>query len=212
MQSALETYIAEAKKKNATDQQIKDVLLKAEWTEKDINQAFSTTWENIPVPQPPPSSNIEMWTGFIYILFFISLAVAATSIGGILHVWVDNNFPTQLSSINSGMSYVNRSLFIAYIAAIVVSYPVFAVLAIYLKKLIIKHPHLSHLYSRKASIYTTLVITFIILLIHIILVLLDFLSGNFTRNTSGHLLVTLLVAGPIFIYFLLAILHDRKIF
>lgn len=67
-----------------------------------------------------------------------------------------------------------------------------------------------NLRSRKILIYITLIGTFLILLGNVIVTCYDLLAGNITENIIRHLLVTLLIAGPIFFYFFSEVKNDKK--
>src|SRR6266446_3070857 len=100
MVAELKSYIEKAREKKLSDEQINNSLTAAGWQEKQIAEALSQD-PDLPVPPPPPSmAHVGMWTGFLYILFFISLYVLATAVSGILHVWVEKAIPTVIDSGN----------------------------------------------------------------------------------------------------------------
>jgi len=211
MSSSLQSYIDEARKKSATDDQIRDNLIRGGWTEQDVNSALSPKLSDIPLPTPPVP-HIGMWTGFLYIIFFISLYILSTATGNIFHFWVEKVMP-QPASITGGFSlwswYSDESIR-ASIAAIIVSFPIFAILGIMLKKQLVKRPTVRSLRSRKQLIYITLLGTFLIMLSQVISTLYSFLSGSGTWNAIGHLMVTLSIAGTIFLYFISEVKNDSK--
>lgn len=213
MAESLYKYIQAARNKKVDDEQIKAVLIKAGWPEDQINQALKSEKEDdslIPPPPPPPVSNIGMWTGFLYIIFFISLYILATSVGGVFHEWIDKVIPLPANDANSYLYDYRDSILKGYISAIIVSYPIFAGLAIYLKKQLVKQPLVENLKIRKILIYITLIITFLISIGHIIFTIYDYLNGNIQLNAFGHLIITVIIAGFIFGYYLTTIIHDRK--
>ena len=219
MAAELKTYIAKAREKKLSDEQIKNSLAAADWQEEQIAEAL-TQDPDLPVPPPPPSvAHVGMWVGFLYILFFISLYVLATAISGLLNLWVEKAIPTVIDSANSSSgdffsllvnAYDTPSVIRGYIAAIIVSFPIFMALALTLKKQLATQPVVKNLRSRKILIYITLVGTFLILLGNIIATCYDFLSGTVTGNGLGHLGVTFLVVGAIFAYFIGEVKNDRK--
>ncbi|HVA96501.1 MAG TPA: DUF5671 domain-containing protein [Candidatus Acidoferrales bacterium] len=220
MSSELTSYIEKARGKKQNDGQIASSLLAAGWQKEQITEALAQD-SDIPVP-PPPVAHVGMWTGFLYILFFIALYVLATSIAGIFHVWIDKPTLTSLSSSTNYpnvswydfatyyLGYDTASLVRSYIAAIIVSYPLFVVLAVILKRQILKHPAVRDLRSRKILFYITLIGTFLILLGDIIMTCYDVLANSMTYITFRHLLVSLLIAGPIFAYFISEVKNDSK--
>ncbi|HSX09086.1 MAG TPA: DUF5671 domain-containing protein [Candidatus Saccharimonadales bacterium] len=219
MAAELKTYIEKARNKKLKDEQIKNSLLAVGWQEEQIAEALSID-PDLPVPPPPPFvAHVGMWTGFLYIIFFISLYVLATAVSGILHLWVDKAIPTVIDNANTTTSsdfsfffpdFETPSVIRGYIAAIIVSFPLFIVLAFVLKRQLVTQPIVRNLRSRKLLIYITLIITFLILLGNIITICYDLLAGTVTGNGLGHLGVTLLIVGAIFTYFIGEVKNDRK--
>ena len=215
----LKSYIEKAREKKLTTEQIKNNLIAAGWQEEQIAEALSQDTDLLPPPPPPAVAHVGMWTGFLYILFFIALYTLATAIAGMLHLWIDKALPTVIDNAD-GSSFDLFSMFAAngysasiirgYIAAIIVSFPIFITLAFILKRQIVTQPYVKNLRSRKLLIYITLIGTFLILLGNIIATCYDFLSGTVTGNGLGHFGVTILIVGAIFAYFIGEVKNDRK--
>jgi hypothetical protein len=204
------TYIIDARAKNFSDEQIKSTLLAAGWSEGQITEAFTQRPLETPIAPPPPVPHIGMWIGFLYILFFISLYVLATVVGVLFHDMVEHVIVDAKTATYSYHMADNTSMVRGALAAIIVSFPLFAILALILKKQISKQPAIINIRSRKLLIYITLIGTFLIMLGHIIYSLYSFLDGKLTTNALGHLFVTFLIAGSIFGYFLSEVIYDRK--
>jgi hypothetical protein len=219
MSAELKTYIEKARGKKINDEQINNSLIAAGWPAEQVTAALASD-SDLLVPPPPPSvAHVGMWTGFLYILFFISLYVLAAAISGILTIWVDKAIPTVIDTSNSSSfdlfsfftdNFDTPSVIRGYIAAIIVSFPLFVALALVLKKQLVTQLLVKNLRSRKILIYITLVGTFLILLGNIITTCYEFLSGTVTGNGLGHLGVTLLIVGAIFAYFIGEVKNDRK--
>lgn len=210
MDTNLKTYIENARAKNISDDQIQAALLTAGWKQEQVMAALSQKTANPLLAPPPPVPHIGMWTGFLYILFFISLYVLATSISGILHQWVDTVIPDTKGSINEYARGLTTYIIQGFVAAIIVSYPIFLILALILKRQIAKTPAVKNIRSRKLLIYMTLIGTFLIMISHIIAIIYSFLGGTLTNNALAHLGITFLIAGSIFWYFIEEVKHDRK--
>lgn len=210
MDKSLEKYIAAAREKKLTTEQIKASLIEAGWSEEQFQPAFAKSIKSdlpVPPPPPPPVAHIGMWVGFLYIIFFISLYILATSVGWLFHIAIDKLLP-RTAEVSS--SYNQFSEIRSLIAAIIVSYPIFLSLALVLKKQMRKQPAVRGLRSRKILIYITLIGTFLLMLGHIIFTLNDFLGGTITTGATAHIGVTFLIAGAIFWYFLDEVKADRK--
>lgn len=158
---------------------------------------------------PSPVPHFGMWVAFQYIILFIALYVSATSFVGILHYLVKKLIPDALDK-TSYFSAFEDSLMRGYLAALIVAFPIFAFLYLVLKKQVLQKPAIRNLRVRKLLIYITLVATFVIMLYDIIKTIYDFLSGTVTTRSIANFLVTILVAGGIFLYFILEVKGDRR--
>lgn len=209
MSGTLASYIKDARDKKLSDEIIKNNLIHAGWPAEEVNKALI---DSADIPIPPPAPRIGMWTGFLYILFFISLCTVAVSMGFLYHLWVDNLFinPDEQSSFNYSI-LLSQGLIRVNIASIIVSLPIFSFLAYILNKHVTAMPWIRNLRIRKILIYIALIITFNIFFGHLIKIIYDFLGGSVTSNSLGHLVVTLVISGGIFFYYLLVIKDDRSI-
>lgn len=209
--SELEKYITEAKEKGASNEIIKSELLKHDWSEVEVTEALNPKGKSVNLPSPPVP-RFGMWVSFQYIILFICLYVSATSLGGILHNGVDKYIQDNLDKTINGFSRYSNDFFLqGYLAGIIVTFPIFIVLFLILKRQIVIKPAIRNLRTRKLLIYATLVITFIFMVAHLITTIYGFLGGNATLRAPAHLGVTLLVAGSIFIYLLNEVREDRKV-
>ncbi|MGI8419021.1 MAG: DUF5671 domain-containing protein [Candidatus Levyibacteriota bacterium] len=211
MDASLKKYIALAREKKLTNEEIKSSLQNAGWSEEQVQQAFYKSHDSdflIPPPPPPPQvAHVGMWVGFLYIIFFISLYVLATSVGWLFHIAIERTTQNQAPSYTLyGAVSQTRSL----IASIIVSYPIFLILALVLKKQLLRQPPVRNLRSRKILIYVTLIVTFLIMLGHVIYTITNFLNGTITTTALEHVGVTFLVAGAIFWYFVDEVKYDKK--
>ena len=206
----LQSFIDQNRKANIGDSEIKSQLVKSGWNEETVNTALTVgTKSVIPVPPPPPNSQPGMWISFLYIIMFISLYVSATSFGQTLHYFVDKNFTLIQASVNYASSF-QETLLRGYLAAMIVTAPIFIGLFLYLKKQELKIPTIRSFKSRKALIYFTLLITFLISIYRIIRTLFEFLNGEVSISIVLHTAITLGIASAIFIYYLIEVREDRK--
>ena len=205
----LEKYIKAAKEKGISEEIIKSQLIKTGWPEHEVTEALSPQAQNSVNLPPPPVPQFGMWIAFQYVILFITLYASATSLGGILHDAVDRYIPDLLSKTYTLPGF-NDTLLKIYLAAIIVTFPVFAILFVTLKKQVLEKPAVRNLRARKQLIYITLVGTFIIMVIHLISTIYGFLNGSATIRSLAHFGVTVLIAGSIFLYFLNEVREDRK--
>lgn len=208
--SDLTNYISSLRAQKIPEESIKAELLKHGWAEPEVLAALNPTNQtNITLP-PPPVPRVGMWITFQYIILFICLYVSATALAGIMHIGVDQLLPDPLKSSYSGFDYLQDVLLKGYLAGIIVTFPIFAILFLLVKRAISQKPFLKNVKARKTLLYLTLVLTFLIMICHLISTLFGFLNGGTTLNSLAHLGITFLVAGSIFIYLLLEVKEDRK--
>lgn len=209
----LEKYISTSRENKVPDVTIKDQLIKSGWNENDVSAALIPIAPVVPSIPPPPVPQFGMWVAFEYVILFISLYISASALAGIMHIAVDNLIPDTLSN-TSGYDYssvFNDFLIKAYLASLIVVFPIFAVLFVILKRQMLHIPAVRNLRTRKVLIYLTMVGTFLLMIGHLIMTIFGFLSGSVTTRAIGHFGVTLLVAGSIFVYLLLEVREDRKV-
>ncbi len=104
-----------------------------------------------------------MWVTFQYILAFITLYVTAVSLGGMLYYMADKIFP-DAATASVIYNTIDTYLLKGYIAALIVAFPIFAILFVMVKKEFMAHPEIAGIHSRKVLFYITLVVTFIIMI------------------------------------------------
>ncbi|MBI3380290.1 hypothetical protein HY029_06070 [Candidatus Gottesmanbacteria bacterium] len=219
VQEAITNYIKLAKLQKIPKKQIIASLLKVGWEEEEIKKGFTDEVQPaIPVP-PNSNNNITInlhnsmwdWDTFEHILMFISLYVLATSLGLMLHAFIDKwVLAVPPNSVKDYFSLFLQTLIRAYLAALIVSYLLFAFFFLRITRKTIENPILRTLMPRKMLIYFTLVVTFLIFIYKIISTVYTILNGNITSNFILHLLVTLAISSIIFSYYIYQIKDDRN--
>jgi hypothetical protein len=165
-------------------------------------------------PVPPTIPSNGMWIGFLYILFFTSLYILTGAIAGVLHLWINSKVPNFTVLDNPYLSYIpidSQTIMRGYLASILISYPICVILGFFLKKQMLKNRILVNIRSRKILIYITLIGTFLIIVWNIIGAIFGLLAGSLLINIFENLLITLLIAGSIFGYFISEVKDDSKI-
>jgi MFS family permease len=209
--SDLDKYVETARSKNLSDEAIKAELVKSGWSEGDVNAALSPKTAGVGLP-PPPQPRFGMWISFQYIILFICLYLVASSVAGIWHEAVNKLLPDPLSVVSYDyyMREVTNSFIKGYIAALIVGYPIFAILFLWLKKQVLQRPQIRNIKARKILIYLTLVVTFLFMIGHLIYTVVELLNGSASGRSFAHLGVTCIVAGSIFGYLLFEVAEDRR--
>lgn len=214
----LEKYINAARERKVSDEVIKSELVKSGWSESEVLEALTPKPSTGIEILPPPARHFGMWVTFQYVLLFISLYVTATAVSSILHYAVDEFIKDPIDKTGYGYGYSGFDYFsllfgdliLIHLAALIVTFPIFASLFLIVNKQAIANPAIKGLKVRKILIYITLVITFLILIGHLIIKVYAFLSGSLTTRILIHLVVTFAITGSIFIYLLRQVWEDRK--
>ncbi len=151
----------------------------------------------------------------------LAMALAAFSLGAILHSGVD-----RLTGVDS--SYFTDAFSISS-ASLIVSLPIFALLFLRIKRAEHRNPVLSQDISRHRLVQLTLVVSFLVGLSKLITYfygllnhtssdggfnIFSFFGAGDTSTTSGwgnflHMVVTMAIAGGIFTYFWID--HHRRV-
>ena len=215
---ALIQYIAAARKKGHSDEQIKHDLVAAGWNAKMVAASIAGE-SDLPVPPPPavrgegaPRAVVQNFStrGLEYIIMFIALGVSAVSLGSILHSTINALVGSEQSALSGGNGAVPFAA-----SALVVSFPVLAYLFLRLKNAELSDASLRADASRKRAIQLTLIVTFLVGLGNVIYFVYSLMAGDTvdTYNSFGspaassilgnfvHLLITLAIAGGIFMYY-----------
>ena len=206
MANEISEYVARKRGEGQTDNQIREKLLSVGWDAASIERELSG--DNDDVPRPPaagaPTPVVQSLStrGFEYSIMFISMGFFAVALGSIMHSVVDQLAGTE--------SYLTEAVPIAT-ATLLVSFPIFALLFLRLKKAERDNVTLRHDPSRRRAIQLTLGVTFIWGLIKVISYVYGLLNasggGNYFGGESSavseiiHLVITLGIAGSIFAYY-----------
>ncbi|MCG2691223.1 DUF5671 domain-containing protein, partial [Microgenomates group bacterium] len=170
--------------------------------------------EPTPIPQSPNlgstnSAHVEesMWSAFQNILTFISLAFFAGSLHALWSIFVNHWLPT----IGNEYARTISSYLLNYsIATLLVSTPLFVFLFINTNKKYTQQPELKKTRSKKTLNYITLIVTFIILIIRTISAINTALNDAFTINFGLNLLITIVINGLIFAYYLYEVRIEKQ--
>lgn len=217
--SQLEEYIKKARKEHIADGDIKRDLRTAGWLDRDIDAALRDN-PLIKPPTPPENyhgsasgglaavSSPTMWDAFEHVLMFISLYVLAISLALTFHLFINRWVPGipegYRGNVNADISELR-----GYIAALIVSFPLFSFFFLRITLRTINNPLIRALGARKFLIYATLVVTFITVTGSIISIIYNFLNGNVTLNFFLHFVVTTAISALVFAYYLQQVKEDR---
>lgn len=216
MSDQLDAFVDKARAKNLNDEEIKKRLLVEGWSENDINNAL----DGLTVPKPAAVTNstpsvmsaptgesanqsatvvveTSTTTGIEYRIMFLALWISAIAFGGLVHDMVDSLIGSNAYPHFGGL---------AAGTAMLVCFPIFALLFMRLKKMELLNPATRKDQFRKKSVQATVLFSFIIGVINIIYLVYITLSGGAVAGTEVseailHTLVTVGICGGIFAYY-----------
>lgn len=221
----MQTFVEQARQNGLHNKEIRELLVGVGWNPLDAAKAVYG--ENLTIPLPPlpataapvlgqtaataknePISVVQNLStrGFEYSIMFIALLASAFSLGLILHEAVNNLFAS--STVNSYDSYGNEGAYTFAMTLLLVTFPIFAVMFLRLKKAELADPGLRKDPSRKRMSHFTQFLAFAFGVGYIVYFVYSLINGvsDAGETTSlaqsfTHMLITVLLAGGIFTYF-----------
>jgi len=179
---------------------IKDVLERAGWRTKEIEATLTSFADStFPIAVPKPKPYLSAREAFLYLFFFILLGIVSINLGLLLFSLID--YTIQDSVEGYELSRTARSLR-GGIAGLVVSLPIFLLIARILQKSRRTNPEMQRSRIRKWLTYLSLVIAGCTLVGDAISLLTQLLNGDLTLRFTLKALVIGGIAGGIFFYFI----------
>jgi Domain of unknown function (DUF5671) len=180
---------------------IAEALEKAGWRKAEIDVALDTFSDvSFPVAVPKPRPYLSAREAFLYLLFFILLAIVAWSLGSLLFALIDSVIDDVAENGYAGGW--RESQIRGAMSGLIVGVPLFLWLAYTLKRARAKHADLQRSRIRKWLIYVSLVFAGCTLVGDAISLVYNFLSGDLSARFLLKSFVVALIAGGIFVYFL----------
>lgn len=226
MSAEIDEFIRKARAKGLDDSEIQNRLSNGGWAQADIDEAL----DDLVVPPPPNASNrssepVMYHTkpnqpvsvvqnlsvrGFEYMVMFITLLASAFSVGWLAHSFIN----TLFSKASNTYDYGGTDSFSTFaVTILLVSFPIFAYMFIRLKKAELADPSLRHDSSRRKLTQLTQLVTFVVGLGYLIYFIYNLItpetgySSSYSVDSSPsfleqllHMLVTMTIAGGIFLY------------
>jgi hypothetical protein len=199
--STLDTFIREALNRGQDRGRIATALVAAGWTQREVDAALSgyaVTDLGIAVPRPKPY--VSAREAFLYLVLFILLGVVAWNLGSLLFALIDMAIYDELDTQYGFFS--RDSQIRSAIAGLVVGSPIFAWLALHIRRQRRTNPAMQRSIVRKWLTYVTLIIASCTLIGDAIALVYSFLSGELSTRLVLKLLVIAAIAGGIFLYFI----------
>lgn len=188
----LDEFILRARRAGRNSAQISDLLLKAGWNSEQIAPFLSD--EEL-VPPPPPAARTTGLDVFFYLLSFFTLAISATSLGGIAFGVINRFFPDDVLSATFQPSQLHWSL-----AWFIVGAPVFFLVT---RRLIRELPPSGVQVPgiRRVLTYLALFLASATIIGDVAALVYRFVSGNVTARFGLKVSVILALGGWILWYY-----------
>lgn len=200
--STLDTFIRQALDRGETRERISAALVAAGWTAKEVEASLSgwaDTALGMAVPRPKPY--VSAREAFLYLVLFILLGVVAFNLGSLLFALIDISQPDQLDE-NRYSDFGRTTQIRGAIAGLVVGTPLFAWLALHIRRQRRSNPAMQRSHVRKWLTYATLIIAACTLIGDATALVYGFLSGDLSTRLFLKLLVIAVLAGGVFLYFI----------
>lgn len=200
----LDIFIREALNRAEPRDRIATALVSAGWTQKEVDAAlddYAVTDLGMAVPKPRPY--VSAREAFLYLVLFILLGVVAWNLGSLLFALIDIAIYDELDNPYGGLFFGGRDYQIrAAIAGLVVGGPLFAWLALHIRKQRRTNPAMQRSRVRKWLTYATLIIASCTLIGDVIGLVYNFLAGELSTRLVLKLLVVAALSGGVFFYFI----------
>jgi len=142
---------------------------------------------------------------FFYLLMIVTLYISVVSLITLLFQFVNLWIPDPLDYYSSGLSSLRAAT-----AALFVAWPIFIYVSWVTEKDIILAPEKLRLGVRRWLLYLTLFISAITIIVDLIVLINEFLGGDFTLRFFLKTVSVLVVAIAVFGYYLRALNHESK--
>lgn len=143
---------------------------------------------------------------FVYLGIFISLIVSVTNIIQILFTAIERKF-TDVLEAGRYVDMYGSDMRLA-IASLIVAFPIYLLLSMYVSRDIKKFLYKRDLFIRRIFIYTTLFVTTLTLLGSLVATIYYYLGGELTIRFGLKALVVFVIAGAVCGYYLYALRRD----
>ena len=206
MEESLTHFVREALSDGNSKEEIRTILLEANWPQDEINAALDSFADvTFPIPVPRPKPYLSAKEAFTYLVLFTLLYMSAWGLGALLFQLVERAFPDP--AVSGGYRYFQRMLRWS-IATLIISFPVFLFLSRKAYLAARRDPEKRKSKVRKWLTNVTLFLAAAILLGDLISLVFNLLEGEFTTRFLLKAAVVGGVAGSIFGYYLWDLRQD----
>jgi hypothetical protein len=199
----LELFVREALLRGQSRDAIRQALAAAGWSE-DQTRGVLDGYADVafPVPVPKPRASLSAREAFQYLVLFATLYFSAYHLGSLLFDLVNRALPDPAMQI--GYRFGDSMRF--SVAALLIAFPVFALMSHRLAIDVAKHPIKRLSPVRRWLTYLTLFVAATILIGDMTALVYNLLGGETTLRFLLKVVVVAVIAGGIFYYYM----HDLR--
>jgi len=190
--------------------EISRALAEAGWPPADIDAALRTfAAVEFPLPVPRPLRQVSAAEVFVYLVMFVSLATSATSLGGLFFEFIEQAFPDPLHVAYAGEADQIRANVRWHLSALIVSFPIFLFVFHNIGRAVRREPSRRQSWPRKWLTYGTLFIVVVCVVADVTTLVYYALGGELTPRFVLKILTVAVIAGGIFLFFLVEMRRDE---
>lgn len=202
-------FVRESLERGVPRARVEEVLVEAGWSRDQLRAALDAFAEiDFPVPVPRPRPYLSAREAFTYLLLFSMLYVSAYNLGVLLFDYINRAFPDPARPVNE--LYASPIVRWA-LAALIVSFPVFAYLHSTVKRAVRADPAKRRSHVRRWLTYATVFIASCAIIGDVIALVYNALGGELTIRFMLKVLTIGLIAGTALLHYLADLrLEDTK--
>ncbi len=211
MTNELQAFVKEGLVKGLGRNEMREALLKAGWQEDEVANALGSYADvDFPIPVPKRKPYLSAREAFLYLVMFLTLYIAAISVGTILFQAVNLWLPDAAQLAYEYASDYSTRLIRSSTAALIITFPLFLFLARSLRRAIARDPEKRSSKVRKWLTYLTLFVAAGTIIGDLITLLNYALNGDVTLRFALKVLTVLAIAGSAFGYYLWDLRTEEK--
>ncbi|HET8549975.1 MAG TPA: DUF5671 domain-containing protein [Bryobacteraceae bacterium] len=198
----LDTFIAAAKEKGASDESLVALLKQAGWPARDVLAALRRYYEEATGVSLPArgGSGESAREAFLHLLAFCTLATWTFALGSLLFTLIDRTFPDPVTSV-SRQIFVMQAI-ATEIASLLIAFPTYLLVSRSISRDSLKRPGASESPVTRWLTWLALLITAAVIIGDLIAFLTLFLRGELTVRFVLKVIVVAALAGGVFWYYL----------
>lgn len=210
MTNELQAFVKEGLTKGLKRDKMKAALLEAGWEKDEVENALELYADvEFPIPVPKRKPYLSAREAFMYLVMFLTLYISAFATGTLLFQYINRWLPDPAWLYEYALTASTQTIR-ASTAALIITFPVFLLVARALQRAIRRDPDKRSSKVRKWLTYLTLFVAAGIIIGDLITLVTYLLGGELTLRFVLKVIVVLAIAGSIFGYYLWDLRTEEK--